>query len=279
LVFGSIACAFVVACSSSDSEIGSEPKSPYEQYIDDLVDLLCGSGAQCCSDPAYSESTCRTWLPLLAERPDPENFVFHEDIAEQCLAATRANTACGDEPEVCGSVVTGLVAPGGACRTNLECTPLSPLVHGVCDEQDDGSSHCRQAVKLGESCDATCVGGECVYSGALTRTCNEEDGLVCGLSDTCEALVPVGASCRDKSCAMNAHCDDNLVCAPDVGPGATCRWTECMEGTYCKASVCTPELPAGATCDPSVDFCADGGWCENGICARSTFVCALFRRE
>jgi hypothetical protein len=276
-----LSSALVAACGSSDTEIRSEPLSPYEAYIAHLVELLCSSAADCCSNPGFSESMCQQYLPLLAERPDAQNFVFHEDLGAQCIEATRAGTACAEPPAICNSVVTGLVAPGQPCRSTLECAAPSPLVlSGSCDELDDGSFRCRQAAKLGEACDGSCDRNLCLdlTSFTGTRMCHKEEGLTCGESLTCEAVAPLGGSCADSpACATGSHCDfDSKTCLTDGGPGAPCFFqTECGDGTSCNGSSCVAHLPIGAACNPDVDTCANGS-CQSGTCAVTGFVCALF---
>jgi len=180
-------------CGDSDTEIGSE--TGYTNYVSELVDLLCESGANCCG-PNFALSDCKAFLPLLAERPDPGKMIFHEDFAEQCLAAVRVATACAPAPDVCARVVEGLVPPGAPCETSLECASDGEfLVGGRCGGDSESENRtCRGTAALGEACDGTCSKEVCWYvADGRGGLCPEVQGLVCDYaSGVCEAQAQEG---------------------------------------------------------------------------------------
>lgn len=273
-----VAALAAVACGSSDTEIASEGASDYEAYAKELAVLLCESGAGCCGE-GFQYDLCMQFLPLMVEHPAPDKFVFHPEAAEQCLAGTRANSACGEEPEACSRVTEGLVSSGGSCRSHLECVPPGASApSGMCDGPE-GSMRCRGAASVGEACDGTCFDDLCVLlSEAGGNVCLDDLGSRCSFeSGVCEATIPAGAPCTIRDlCASGLECTSG-VCTPLPSAGAPCTF-ECAEGNYCNSGTCVPKLPAGAACVNYSECLEDV--CENGACMPPTsdggFVCLFF---
>ena len=269
------AAGLAVGCGDSDTEIGSE--TGYSNYVSELVNLLCESGANCCG-PNFASGDCKRFLPLLAERPDPEKMVFHPDFAEQCLAATRVSTACAPAPDVCSRVVEGLVPPGASCETSLECVSDGEfLVGGRCSgDVESENRHCLGTAALGEACDGTCSKEVCRYvADGRGGLCPETQGLVCGSAGVCEAQAQEGGACdSDTACAPPLTCD-GAMCVPPPGVGEPCTFT-CATGSYCNPDTrtCAPTVPIGGACTVGIE--CGGSSCVNGTCYATGFVCFFF---
>lgn len=267
---------FTGACGDSDTELGSEQRAQaYEDYVSELTELLCESSASCCGIPNFPLRDCKLALPFLAERPDPEKFVFHQDLADQCLAEVRVTTACAPTPEVCYRVVEGLVPGGATCETSLECASDGQFFVGNrCEGSETGRGQCSAPAMLGEACDGACTKDYCYHlDNTGAGLCSGEQGLRCGsTSRVCEAAVPAGGACAESQA-----CDDGLTCngstcVPPPSVGEPCM-LECAEGSYCNLGTCAPTVPLGSPC--TLSECTPGA-CVAGVCRPTGFVCVLF---
>jgi hypothetical protein len=97
------------------------------------------------------------------------------------------------------------------------------------------------------------------------RSC-EEHSKSTSLEPVCleniKPKVPDGGACSESLVCVSGNCvepsgsTEDGACQPMPGPGAPCD-DECIEGHYCDAGACIPQVPLGATCSFN-DSCAAG---------------------
>ena len=215
--------------------------------------------------------------------------------AAACVAAIAAAPCDGVDQVLlltpaCTALVTGTVAPGGACALTEECAG------GTCDTTATCSGTCAEYLPAGADCTTSSVdcasgllcdwngGGTCVppAPGRAGQPCGPGDllcqpGLFCD-GGICHAKLPAGASCLAASasdpypCAPDTSCHANSYysptraeCVPWVGAAAACgEWIgSCGPGLNCVAGACTPEPTVGEPCSLTVP-CLLGSWCDLG---------------
>lgn len=155
--------------------------------------------------------------------------------AASCLAAFGAATCDTLESvadSACQGVLTGKVAAGGACYTDVDCSG------GTCDAS--GSScpgKCVASIAKGQPCGAAAA-GQC------------GPGLVCGSGSTCVTPAAAGAVCgADDDCQAGLFCNTSGggVCTAKKKSGA-CTGSECALGYACVQSTCTALVGENGAC-------------------------------
>jgi hypothetical protein len=283
LTVGFVTCVLGTASCGGDDDAR---ETPYEEFAGEYADVFCSELAPCCTLVPFSVEECKSFMGffvvLEAAAARENKFVFHPDLAEQCLADVRAQGLCtGIEPESCRRVTEGKVAGGGACESSAEC-PSSERASSVCSLDGEGRGVCRfpgRAGAVGEACAGNCDGGrlECGSDVAGMDTfCYRDTGLTC-TAGTCQALAAIGAPCSGfDSCVDGATCSGG-VCLALAGLGGACSSSsECRDEHYCAAGACAARLPSGSACDDTADSCLNGT-CMGGRCSDFLleFMCAF----
>jgi hypothetical protein len=206
----------------------------------------------------------------------------------------------GVEPAACEGAVEGLVANGGSCASDDECTSGwctadhpgdAPVCPGQCSAFKPLGAQCAAAEECGPN--ATCEGFACVAStapGAANQPCGSDDscqaGLYCETPDgggagTCRARKAAGAACTGLG-VVGGECAIGLACAGAFGAG-TCtaiatldqpcspaaQVSACALGLYCDAasSACKAQPTTGQACSATGPNTCVGSWCNGGTCA------------
>ena len=262
--------ALTFACEDDESEGGSaapvtgDPLS-YEDFLAALVTPVCETLSGCCELDAGGTENCTMMLSAdLTSSYSSENY--DEVLGGRC-AAELANAPA----PTCTSLVSGSDLESTLMVMAPACDELLPLIQVEGDKQPgeecEGDSECAAIegattrctgiceaefrATEGDECNFTCeedgISTSCSGSGdgeeGFKRSCYRNDGLVCGMSGTCEALLEEGEAC------------EQLFTSP------------CVEGFRCAEGVCAPQLPAGETCSSGSD-------CASGFCESDEWVCA-----
>lgn len=228
----------------------------------------------------------RVCLDALVPSAAEGRVTIDEDAARACVAAAKDArdaaplTASVDDVPACAKVVKGRVAPGGACKNDLDCAD-----EHVCSGEAEGKGTCAKPAAKGAACEpttplpfggrhATCARGlacdaeqRCATVAAIGERCVVTAGATC---DTAQASCWNGR-CRERArdkgeCEFDADCAPGLscarapgkdkgACAPKKAAGAACR-----ENGECRG-VCAagdaPEADGGAT-GSCVSLCGSG---------------------
>ena len=245
------------ACSTPDAD----PWLAATDYCETAVDLYCPYYLRCGRLAVETEAECRTaFLEVCNARYEP-HYAALED--RDSLKLSRPGVE--------------------SCRRHLESV--------ACE---------LQIFDLDGPCAGMWVGqdsaGVSCGLGIESFVCDESSTCVIGLDlcGTCEAALPVGATCGDGDrCRPPGHCADG-TCTPDVAVGSACSGEPpCVSGAWCEAGTCvSPAIVAlGDTCDtthrcPYKSVCSGGecvglpllgedcarttgcasGWCDDGTC-------------
>ena len=180
---------------------------------------------------------------------------FDSGAASRCLDTLQAAT-CGSffggfGSADCLGAATGLVMPGDACTSDLECAG------GYCTSLDEGCA------------------GKCVVWPAPGAACTSLEGCgstaSCdGQSHTCKARLPAGSAClASNDCQSGLRCATDAMgmngkCATYGTAGAPCSpgAVACAGGFYCDTAskTCKPQRERGAACTGLSD-CKSGLGC------------------
>jgi hypothetical protein len=234
----------IVACSEAKSNDASEPADISTEDADDFATALgtafCEGIAECCaatslpSDTASCKSLLTTQLSVSLSRIASLKYAYDASAATACIKAYRTGLVACTDPEA-------MDAAEEACSgVFLGTVPLG----GACSE----SGECIETNSQYVSCDTgICTAPSDGYS--LSSSTHGTLGDPCQAS--CRADVDGGASCRGSAdggdSKVTCWVNDGLVC----GSGGTC--------------VAAPAL--GETCS---DYCAEGAYCDGGLCVEPT---------
>jgi hypothetical protein len=171
--------------------------------------------------------------------------------AASCVAAFQSATAACTDLEVtfsssaCQGAITGTVATGGACFTDVDCAA------GTCDTSVACPGVCIAFLTAGQPCSTS------------KAICGP--GLACdGATGTCKQLSATGGPCP---CLPGNYCDSGTVtCVARKTSGPCTSLDQCAFGTICAQGQCTPFVGVGATCVPSAaaTACGLGSYCDPG---------------
>jgi hypothetical protein len=130
---------------------------------------------------------------------------YDSDAAGDCIASVDALSCAdyaaqraGNDLLPCRDFIIALVAEGGACTQDYECTT------GACEAAASGTGDgaCRPRPGLGQACTTDCATG--LYCGYDMTTGHE----------LCQAPKADGASCQlDEECTSD-DCGEGGTCAP-----------------------------------------------------------------
>lgn len=280
-----------LACSSSGGGDGGggTPSTALTTLCSGFVDAVASQYATCLEATPTIVASMKTLTTGVCQ--DIANAVaasratYDGAKGTTCLAALQAATCASTEVTLdsaaCSGVLTGTVAPGGACFTDLDCNG------GLCN--------------LNETCPGKCVafiaaGGACGSGAPEGAAC--APGLGCdNASQTCKTLSDAGGPCP---CKAGTYCNATNSCVARQTSGSCTSSDQCAFGHDCVSSTCTAFVGvgsgcvAGATpydrsrcglgsyCDPGTSTCVAwpdvGGSCayapcQNGYCDSGTKLC------
>jgi len=235
-----------VGCGGSSSG-GGTPVSAAD-FPARFASDWCAMMKRCCeTSGGTADQACETMTAaqLTAEGNDAvaDGATWNAAAAEQCLQRVRGADCAGtDVPklvalvDLCADIWTGVVPPGGACRTYLSCAE-PPVSGGATAGSSCGNSVCIAVVRqpVGATCSttattmlcdplaATCSGGVCVALPGLAEECHGEclPGLRC-TTYLCGRLLGAGDAC-------NA----NNECASERCSGGKCASVLAVSDDYC----------------------------------------------
>jgi hypothetical protein len=214
LVHGFVVAVGLFACGPDG---GGDGDVAVGDFIHEVMSAACDLADDCCD--AQTSEECRAqaegFEPLLApfvagleESISEGRLAYDAAEAGSCLDSLRGlgcALAIGLEDLPC-EAITPLVAEGGACTADMECTV------GVCvrppDEPEDLGT-CSSLPGEGEPCQEDCAEGS--YCRYVDDTWTDA---------VCVAARPDGASCEaDSMCASSCHLaagDADGVCGPPI---------------------------------------------------------------
>ena len=285
---------FGAACDESTGECAPYPLpngSPCEDGNLCTSGDLClaggcvtGSLPTCLPSSSCETASCDPETGECSTAPLPNGSECEDDnpctVGESCYqgACTGGDEmACPDDDNPCTFAAcqkttgqcTQLSVPDGATCSDLDgCTQGDVCTKGVCGGQPVVCEQAESKPCLTVACNPDT--GECVESNTHEgETC--DDLNLCTELDVCTAGECVGlpAICE----APDSDCLE-AICFPDAG----CAFTEVVDGSPCKASVCfVASTCAGGVCkggkplecNPSTDpckvaFCTDDLGCTTG---------------
>ncbi len=244
-----------------------------ENICEEMKDALCSYLKRCDLEwflQYAAHETCEQLfdcddmeLEEMAKGVAAGRLAYDEALAGECLQALRT-AECGnfeavfeDMPEECEHVFTGLVAEGGDCYREEECS------EGLyCDESvSDCPGQCQPYKGLGDSC----LGGDCDPDVA---GCDWDQGV-------CVELKGAGESCEYVDCREGLVCDydsDPEVCLDPAPAGSSCTSSRgCDAGLQCVAGKCTGPAGPGQACNLGEEFegilyaCQPNYYCDADI--------------
>ncbi len=295
------ACGSEVGNSKDGGGGSTSSASAFAMSYCNLIQPCCAN-AGLPADGAQCQAFTSAFIPSV-----------HYDSAagEACLAAIQSSgdavcSTLGLTLSACAEVITpvyGATPPGGPCTQSSDCAAAPGAGGGaLCYEQsmavDGGVAQTQTCVQtlVGEPGQGPCIGNE---NGLFTTTfsvgfatsappsqaylCDEAAGVICGSSQTCDAVSAVGGTCTtDANCVSSAYCAfaaDGSTCVARLADGSSCATatTACQSTSYCDSTseTCKPLLADGAVC--SIDTQCASSVCTNGACSPNngdlTFLC------
>ena len=295
-IFMCVLCALSFGCESDDDEGESNASAmsasiSYDEFINTLVSTTCEVLSECCELGAEGAESCTMMMSGdLASQYSSENY--DAALGGRC-AAELANAPA----PTCASIVSdddsgsdlGMVAPtcdelftlirvsgdkqpGEECESTNECAPVEGATLtcvGTCEAEFRAAA--------GDECNSTCtergISVSCIGFGGgdegFNRACYRNDGLHCGSSGTCEAVIEEGEACEQRvssPCAEGLRCAEG-VCAPKLTAGETCENDSDCVSEFCgNGSVCADLIADGEMCQEEIP-------CASNFCSNDTNQC------
>ena len=293
--------ASLVGCGPAPTQ--NDPDEP-DGYVDAfhgaLVEVACRAVVECPESrtnvfPWYGKFTDRASCErfFLVEYPELLPFVGVEEAIAQgrilvdadaerdCVAALRASAAslpaCASsqvlDASACDGVLTGTVAPGGACHVSEACAG-----DARCDRSPCPGAIRTQPPGYEEGCYAECgadgacgAGEECrQFNGGAISICLRTDGTSPpDPSDRCGGVCVANLDrCAADPCVDGESCRQDrqtgeFACRPKLGEGDACTFgDDCTRdssrvGCVEESGVCTRygTVPVGGFCDEFDAYC------------------------
>lgn len=194
--------------------------------------------------------------------------------AAECMAAAKSDCSSiyslsifGNDSAACKATFVGLVPDGGGCLTNYECASPKTWCTGIGPNGELGK--CMTWAKAGEECldEAICDDGlVCLYqpSGKYVcaaplptgQPCTGNSGEcisgLCGATNVCEDLHPVGSACASTLECKDSYCDaQTMKCVALKAEGDACaHFSECQSKTCDSTTMkCVPDPLEVPACD------------------------------
>jgi len=270
-----VTCAVAAASCGGRAADDSPAPIAVADFGATWAEAVCAAEGPCCESAGvpYDRPSCTAIATeLLRARIEGRmngRQRYEPSLARPCIDAwVRLARSCGptsaaqqrEAYAICAAVFAGLQPDGAACESEADCaSPGSSCIGGT------GSARCAHITlaanhgALGAACKLTCDSSECNVGNAFGYPeivgCYLDDGLSCGVSQTCAAPGKLGEACVPDSCARGAYCEAGL-CAPlrDSGPCDDGRLRACSSASYCADGECQLKLPNGSPCS-SIDAC------------------------
>jgi len=216
---GAVACLLAVAavalgCGGSESGVGLGAfPSKYSQ-------ALCAQNFRCCSAADIggntmmdctdtNTSTLEFFASTIADSQSRGRVKYDADLMQMCVDAIAA-MSCEDwalgfsitrQPAVCDAAVAPKVAPGGACRDDIDCT--THTCEGA-DLSADVEGTCAGTSSLGKACTGSADCSIGFYCDVSTSLCAAEKGA----GEPCELELECATSCNSTThqCSCYAGC-------------------------------------------------------------------------
>jgi hypothetical protein len=261
IVFATLACLLAASCSGDEADEHAE----HSAFVDRFAERYCSLVTGCCSevgnqnDPKICRSAVASVMGANVASLENGRASFDAQAAEQCLEELDAFMAscspASEHPAVCGQVVRGKVAAGGACRWTNDCAPASGATVFCQFDHEAAQGECVQQPPPveGMACDET--------------ACDADPTLYCDFSaGTCAARPGAGGACDiDIPCGPGTRCV-GTQCAAEQPIGGDCSLGQpCAAGSYCAAGVCSAQKAGGEPCTAGSKECASE--CDGSVCA------------
>lgn len=193
--------------------------------------------------------------------------------AASCMAATKNDCPSlkslaifGNDSAACKATFVGLVPDGGECASNDDCAVPKSWCTGVGGNGVLGK--CMTWPKAGEPCldKSICDDGlvclyqapnyVCAVPAATGQPCSGNGGEcasgLCGASNTCEELHPVGSACMSTLECKASFCDSTTMkCVALKAEGEACADFQECESKTCDMTTmkCIPDPLVLPACD------------------------------
>ena len=210
-------------------------------------------------------------------KSDAEKFAdsYCAEIAKCCVQAGLPGDgkSCHAE-EAYNAAGSGYDSQAGdACLAEVRsqvsagtfCTDLGPSSKASCGSVYGYVSPGSQ--NLGEFCS---LDSDCAPASTAEVGCS-------GGTQTCAALLAVGATCRFSSdCVRSAFCDySKTTCTARVAAGDVCTGSnseDCVDGYYCSSTSnqCTAQVASGTACTTDVMCKSDN--CNGVTCEDNNYL-------
>jgi hypothetical protein len=249
--------------------------NPIAVRVCDVMHTIPGQRrAACCAEPPqqYFASEC---VRVLSASLEALALSVVESQVEKCATAMTASLeGCSWvtpgqplAPKECQGLLEGLVAEGGACRSQLDCkNGLHCGAQGTCVGPEAVGAACGRGVDQL----ATLTGQRDLDKAH--PSCAEHCSMV---AHKCEAMPTVGAPCfAHVNCAPGQMCLEGRCAAGNPGKvDDACSTGTCEVGLRCLASTkkCVPFATSGEGCNSDFD-CGKGACSANESGAR---VCKM----
>lgn len=226
---------------------GDGESIPPDEFPDRFAAAICASVDRCClASGGTARGTCeadtRADVVRRAGEAEADGATWDGAAAARCIdLLSSIDCASFDAPALrdlnltCNLAWTGVVPPGGACRTGSSCA-----VPDASDEAIGGASCfndvCVQVVlqppgaacssSTLQSCDpyaASCIGGTCVALPGPGESCSESCRSDSRCADgTCVALLDMGQPCSSPAQCRGGTCSGGTCASGLIGDGDYC---------------------------------------------------------
>lgn len=215
--------SFVLACGGGSGGEGV----PIDKLGDELAVVTCSKIFECCTAEeamqqtlgSETEAECVRTLSLFGglleniyqDSIDAGRLVYHGDrlrdcfdliAAQSCTQYALSTVGDGDfEAFGCEDPFDGMVAAGGQCASDEDCTSGYCSGDSLDSEGNIMYGTCATAPTAGMPCDSfTCASGHYCETGTCQPT--KADGMPCTGADEC-----TNGGCNADVCGMTMTCD------------------------------------------------------------------------
>jgi hypothetical protein len=251
---------------SGQAGSSSAASLPIEQFVLSYVSAVCDHIGSCCARGGYSfdASACKSDVEQYAQAlvtgalADPPRSTYDPAAGAACVSLT---TERGEhcvleplpEPDPCAQMFVGLLTSGEPCTAFTECALVAGSSVTCAASPSDPTARCT-AEPDPASYPRAALGEAC------SATCTPG-----GLSSVqCRAAAgDVLASCHTND---GVYCSSSSTCAPLPAIGEPCgSRSYCAEGAFCDSGVCAARRETGP-CTAS-DACVATAYCnQSGQC-------------
>ncbi len=225
---------FILACGKTGIE--------EDDYAQAIIDVVCDRAQSCCESSGMDlADECVIWAEAWLVGSRVDNTVFDSKAAERCVQAIEGSSCAFDDAsdlQVCQEVYTGVLGPGRACMSSIQCA--------------------RPALGV-----AYCESGRCV------QVRHHPEGDACGIDRRDDGTIV-----DHGPCATGFMCNSNSTCEKPRDIGANCvQLSECRSDLLCTEGICAAvqeEDPCGneSGCPGPLRCSVEVNPGEDGVCFR-----------